>query len=318
MKRFLPALVSLLATGAPAFAQTGPSLVLKPWATDQQHGELAASGILLSSHVKGSGSGFTLATFESTGRFRLQPEMRGGLSAGYNLTYLNINSGDASLPARLVDQSFGLGTSFGDYSGWKIGGSGAVGYAGNNPFADSNAWYLKADLFATTNLDAQSQLRIILDYDGNRSIFPDVPLPLVSYMHAVNQQLSFNVGVPYSSVTYKPNDRWSFNVDYYLPVTVNARATYKINDQWSAYGAFENRFYSFHDSQYAGHTRIFFRQRRLEAGVNWQAQPQLRATLAGGYAFGQRFEKGFQILNTETVRDVADAPYLRAAVQWTF
>lgn len=317
MRRLFVAVGLSMLTALPAFAQTGPALILKPWARGQ-HGGVDASGIFLNSHVKGSNSGFTLATFESAGRFRLQPEMEGGLAAGYDLTYLNIVSGDSLLPDRLVDQSIGLGSNFGEYDGWKVGGSAAAGYAGNNPFADGNAWYMKADLFATTPLSADSQLRIILDYDGNRSLFPDVPLPLVSYMQKVDDNFSYNLGVPYSSLHYRPTDRWTIDVQYYLPVTIDADATYKINDQWSAYGAFENRYFAFHDSAYDGNTRLFFRQRRLEGGVHWRPKAHTMVTLAGGYAFGQRFEKGFQILNTTTVRDIADAPYVRAAVRFTF
>lgn len=319
MKRLIAAGVMVLMAAGSAMAQTGPGLMLQPWRGDNR-AQLGASGIVLAGHVKGTSRAFTLTTFESSGRARLQSTMQGGLSFGYNLTYLNMNSSDPLLPSRLVDQSVALGSDFGNYDGWDIGGTAAIGYTGESPFSDGNAWYPKLDLFGTKALDADSQLRVILDYDGNRSLWPDVPLPLVSYTHRASDSLTYTVGVPYSEVKYKPSaqSRWNLDVNYYLPVTVNAHLNYQIDKRWTVYGAFENRFYAFHYRPYGSNKRLFFRQRRLETGAHWQACSNTRVTLAGGWAFAQQFDSGFGILNTSTVRKISDEPYVRAAVTVTF
>ena len=51
------------------------------------------------------------------------------------------------------------------------------GFAGDNAFTDGSAFYGLANVTAIHSLGDDRGYMLILDYNGNRSIFPDIPRP---------------------------------------------------------------------------------------------------------------------------------------------
>lgn len=240
------------------------------------------------------------------------------LRFGFDATYINIDSSDPALPERLVDQSIAVGFGIGAFDGWEVGATVGVGYAGNNPFADAEALYGLANLIFSYKIDDTSSVQFLLNYDGNRTLWPDVPLPGIVYNHRVDDTLSYSVGVPYSSITWSPVDRLTLHADYALPYTFNVLAEYEVVDDWFVFGAFSSRNDAFTLDEDRDHRRLFFSQRRLEAGVRWQPSERCELLLAAGYAFDQEFEYGFDSRDLDTVRELTDEPFIRAAVAFEF
>lgn len=299
-------------------AQTGPALMLKPFA-DEQSTELGFDALVFSdgdTNAPGPDD-FGLTIYEAQGRFAPLPDRR-RLRFGFDLTYYDIDTNDGALPNRLVDQSFAVGFGVAEFDGWEVGAVLGVGFAGDNPYADSEAFYGIVDLIFSLEINDNSSLQIILDYNGNRSIFPDIPLPAVAYNRKIDDTLRYTVGLPFSSLTWVPAEGWTIDLRYAVPFTVNATIDYAFIDGWHVFGAFVNRFEGFHLDGDVDNRRLFFSQRRLEGGVRWEPCPYAELILACGFAFDQEFERGFDARDLSTVRKVSDEPYLRAGIRLQF
>jgi hypothetical protein len=204
--------------------------------------------------------------------------------------------------------------------GWEVGGVVGIGYAGTRPYADWDSTYFLADLILSKELDEQSSLQFNLNYNGNRNVFPDIPLPGVSYSrHSDIEGLRYIVGFPYSNITYQPDNRWTLQMGYVIPFSFTARAEYALVEHLSLFGDFGTFTRGFWLEDDAGNNdRIFFTQRRLEAGLEYEAHDNVSLTLAGGWAFGQEFETGWDARDTDELREIDDAPYVRVGVQVGF
>ena len=319
MKRLLCTSVVLGALTAAAQGQTSPALIVLPW-QDDSHVEMTADAMIFNGgHTDSPTSdGVHLQIVRARGRAALDPA-EPNLRFGGELLYINIDSNDPALPERLVDQSFAVGFGIARVDNWEIGATVGFGYAGNNPYADSEALYGLASLIFAYRIDEDQSVQFLLDYDGNRSVLPDVPLPGFVYQRRINDVLSVWVGFPYSAITWKPIDRLTLDVRYAVPYSFQARAGYELTDGLSIFGLFANSTDAFRlDDDPRDHRRLFFSQRRAERGIDWQPSPRCRILLAGGYAFDQKFEYGFDTRDLDTVRDLSDEPYLRAEAGFRF
>ena len=318
----------LFLVAAPVAAQTGAPLLLKPWPATPEADpegaaarvELSADGLLFSgAEIGDTGHELDLWQAESQGRYRLGPPSSSGqpLSLGYEALYLSLNADDAALPERLADVSAAFAVNHHASEDWALGFVGGVGYAGTAPFADGDSVYFLGDLILNRRLDERSRLSFILSYDGNRTLWPDTPLPAVAYSRRSSERLAYTVGLPYSSITWQPADRWLLELQYTLPYALDALVSYELAENLSLFGAFDNRYDAFwlEDDE---DRRIFFTQRRLEAGFRYEATGSTQLVLAGGYAFGQEFETRWDSRDTEELREVDAAPYVRVGIDLAF
>jgi hypothetical protein len=309
-----------------ASAQTGAALLLQPWPTygpedDLTHVRLQTFDDVLyvpRADVKGTDDDASLWFFDSRGRFKFTREPGPGPAIGYDILYVDVRSGDASLPNRLFDGS--LATAFGTRldDDWELGVVVGFGYAGVRPFADGDSLYAMGDVILARALDERSKITFNLNYNGNRNIWPDIPLPAVSYARRSQiEGLTYIVGFPFTTITYSPDVHWKFNFTYSVPYFVEARVDYSITRKlglFAAYDSFTRGFWL----EDVDNRRVFFSQRRIEAGVQYGIFEQLNLVLAGGYAFDQEFETGWDIRNTTTLRDLDSRPYVRFAITSTW
>ncbi len=300
-------------------AQTSAGLLIAPW-QDDTYAEISAEAFIFNGgHTDSRTSdSVRLQLIEARGRAALSPNDP-HLRFGSELFYLNIDSDDPALPERLVDQSHAIGFGITQFDGWEVGAVVGFGYAGNNPYGDSEALYGLANLIFSYRIDDDQSVQFLVNYNGNRTIFPDAPLPGIVYNHRVNDTLSYSVGFPYSSITWKPIDRLTLDLSYAITFTLRAHADYEFVDNWHVFGGFTSSHNAFTiDDDPREHRRLFFSQRRLETGIRWQSSPRCHVLLAGGYAFDQKFEYGYDTRDLDTVRDLSDEPYLRMSVGFSF
>ena len=158
-----------------------------------------------------------------------------------------------------------------------------------------------------------------LDYDGNRPILPDVPLPGVAYTKRVARDFFFVIGAPVTSIEWRPDDRLRVELVYTVPDRLDASLGYRFAKGFTVFGNFENRRDGFFiDGLPANYDRLIFEQRRAEVGLRWEPKKDVMFSIAGGYAFGQEFSTGFDIRKTHLVTDVSDEPYVRFGVDIRF
>jgi hypothetical protein len=333
----------LLAAAMPrmTLAQTGPDLLIKPWPREQIVEAEAQADFYNQTNTNNranDGSGTRakvgLSEEDSDGRLRLFPRdenVRADPRLGYNLTYLQLNTNDPHLPKHLTDDSIALGTGIADISGWEAGITVGVGYAGAGAFNDGNALYGQFDLLVGHDISKTSKIGVVLDYNGNRSFLPDVPLPGVVYTQTIDPTLLLAVGFPLATVTWTPDKAYTldrqFTLDatYTIPDSFEVKADYAVIDSTGAAGkiaafaSFTNRLLPFHDNDEAvGRYRVFFEQNRAEVGVRWTPKPIVSLVVAGGYAFDQRFHYGWDSTNYSEIAKLGDALYTRVGLEFRY
>ena len=254
----------------PAVAQVGTALVAVPWRPGQS---LETDSYVIgldtdtSDDVFGAGDDLTLVRAVTFGRYRPNPDNPEGLSIGWLHDHTELNTGDVRLPERLVTSALAVGGSLGRHDGWDVGFSVGGGFSGDLPYADGNAWYGLGSLFARKQLgQTPTFVTLFLDYDGSRSFLPDVPLPAIQYNVRESATLSYSIGLPFSSVSWQPDERWSIDVNFLLPIAGTAEVSYRFDDRLSAYAQYETSTRAYHLADAGDNERFFFEQSRLELG----------------------------------------------------
>lgn len=309
---------TLLLAARPAGAQANAALLIKPWEAAGAHEDHTALYFYGGSHSHDTGAGFDMATFESQGRVRLLPGKEASPRLGYDVTYLNLNTGQRNFPGQLLDASVAAGSFLSESNGWVTGLTLGVGYAGNAPFAVGRAWYGRADFVLAKKFSETDALGVGFDYDGHRTYAPDIPLPGFGWSHQVDPTLLAVIGVPLTSITWKPDPRLRVYADYILLTDFDLDVGYEFVKHWTVFGGMETRDNAFYISQQSGHQRMLYTQRRVQAGIRWQPKQFVTLSLAGGYAFDTRFERGWDYRNVKSVLHAGDEPFLSASMELKF
>jgi hypothetical protein len=312
------AFAGLLALGSGAAnAQTNSALLVKPFPKELLVQSETGGAWLEQGHVQGSDEDFKLSLYGSQGMFRLKPGELASPRIGYNFVYLDTQTSLSGFPSRLVDQSVAFATPVAKYEEWIIGASFGIGYAGDSFFGDGDAYYGLASLAAFRELDETSAIAFVLDYDGNRTFLPDLPLPGFAYIKRIDDKLELTAGVPVSSIRWKATDQLTVELAYFLPWDVRLDVGYEVIPHLTIFGRTRQETQGFYvDGLSENHYRILFQQRRAEAGVRYSPDDHLNFDLAIGYAWGGEFSSGFSLRSTtREIADISDEPYVRAGLE---
>ncbi|MCC7145276.1 MAG: hypothetical protein IT443_02395 [Phycisphaeraceae bacterium] len=296
-----------------ASAQTGPGLLISPWQEKQSVEFSLDARYIDDAHVKGTTQHYTSTEYDSVARWRLDTENPASPVIGHEIVYFHNTTGRPDM----VDQSAAVGMTVGQWQDWTFSVIAGVGFAGYSVYEHEEAIYAKGDLIASHDLDEKSSLILMLDYNGNRAVLPDIPLPGIAYQRRESDTLSYTLGLPRSSVTWKPAEQWTVNVAYTLPLSANANVDFEFVEHWHLFAMFENKSWAFHNED-QDNQRLLIEQKRLEAGLRWQVCPNSALVLAGGYAFDTRESFGFDRLTDRGERWVSDEPYVRAGFDMNF
>jgi hypothetical protein len=304
--------------GSSALAQTGPDLLLRPFPRERTV-EASGSGVWLADgHSDNADADFRLSLYESSGRARIFPKERADPRVGYDLLWLDLDTDDPALPERLIDHSLAFGMGVFDVNGWLGGLTVGAGFAGDAPYGDANAWYYMATFAIGREIDETSQIGIAIDYNGNRSIYPDVPLPGFQYRKRVDPKLLLGIGVPVTFIEYKPIDAVTLTFNYSIPDRLDGRVEYAVTKRLGLFAEYFARTEAFHVEGLSGDRRLIYEQRRAEAGVRWELVEHGILVVSGGYAFDQEFNVGFDTRHAPNIADPSDEPYLRVGFEVRF
>lgn len=300
------------------WAQTGSLMMIEPF-QKQGHVELSGSATVYQdgSTTRTGANNFGLTIYDAQGRVALLPDPK-ILRLGFDLTQYDIDTNDPGLPKTLSDQSYAVGFRISEFVAWEMGGVLGVGFTGDNPYSDGDAWYGIASLIASYEFDEESTLQLIFDYNGNRSIFPDLPLPSFAYNRKVSDAFRYTLGVPASSLVWLPKEGLTTTVSGLVPFFINVNIDYEFTEGWHVFGNYGNRVDAFHLDGDDDNRRVFFTQEDAEIGGRWEATTFAELILAGGYAFDREFTRGFDLRELDKIRDISEEWYVRAAVQLRF
>ncbi len=154
----------------------------------------------------------------------------------------------------------------------------------------------------------------LLDYDGNRSLFPDIPIPAVEYVDQSNPNFVFVLGLPVDLIYWKPIPDLEILLDLEAPQSVAVEIDYHISKQLTLYTTFGDDSNRYAVDDLPHNRRLIFEQTRVGAGITYQPVENVGFTLGAGYAFEQRFGVGFDERRLRDKIDISDEPYLRLGV----
>jgi hypothetical protein len=304
-----------------ALAQTNSALLIAPFSKELAVEAEASAVFLEGGHIAESDNDedFRLSGYGTQGHFRLIPGELKSPRIGYDFTYLDLDTSFDALPDRLVDQSIAIGFPIAQIDEWILGASVGVGYAGDGGFGDGDAWYGLSSIAAFRQIDDKQALVFVLDYDGNRTFLPDIPIPGVAYIRRIDDRLEMTLGVPISSIKWEATDQLTVELAYSLPDDFRVDIGYEFIPHLALFGRVrQQRVGFFFDGLAENYDRIIFQQRRAEAGVRFEPNEQIHADLALGYAWGGEFSEGFDSRRTNEIADISDEPYIRAGVELRF
>ncbi len=307
-----------------ASAGTGPGLELLPWPENAAAVFTQTATVFGDTHTKGNNDHFQMTSVDLDGRYRLSnaaqttPLTLSALALGYQVQYFNINTTALTIPQHLIDVSVAAGEVLYDSARWRISFVGGAEYSGSSVGGDPNAYYGRADLLGQYRIDKNRKLIVGLDYYGNRLFLPDVPLPIIAYNWRINRQLEIFAGLPYVGLEWKPQPRLKMRVFYEIPYSGSAILKYRLFDHFKLMADYADDENAFHVSGTPNTQRLFFSQQRIEAGLSWRPKRAIRLEFAGGYAFGQEFQSGFDVRKLNTLSEIAPEPYVRIDIAFGF
>lgn len=313
------AVAAIIAMPLPARAQTGPELLVKPWPDKGQLFDGAAEAWLSEAgHIKSTNNAFQLYEFEADGRFRILPGNEISPRIGYDITFLDNHTHGKQVPDQLTDASVALGTGLAKWDKWVAAITFGVGYAGSGPFNESAAWYGKADFVLANLISDDDSVGIIFDYDGHRTFLPDVVLPGVGYSHRFDPKLSTVLGIPFSSVDWKPIDKLELTAEYDLLADFKTSAAYEIGAGWSLFARYDYIRAAFETPGLGKDRRLLFYDRRAEAGVKFSPNQNMNFIVAAGFGWDGSYRRGWDYRRDQLVADFSDEPYLHADFELRF
>jgi hypothetical protein len=298
-------------------AQTGPELLLRPWQKDERVQTQGDFHLFNEGSTKNSDD-FRLTMYDTSGRVRLMPEQRAQPTLGWNYTDFN-TSGDPNLPSHLIDTSIGFGMGVADWSGWQAGVTVGLGYAGAGAFDDANAWYGMGDFLIGKKFGKDESLGFGLDFDGNRTYMPDVPIPGFLYTKRIYPQVLVGLGFPVTTIEYKPMDDLRLFALFYFPDDYEVRVDYTVVRNIGIFADWNYRREAFHSDELKNTVdRIIYQTHLVELGVKWSPIEAANLIVAGGYAFNQEFNVGFDTRDQDRIAKPSDEPYLRLGFEVRF
>ncbi len=304
----------------PAAGQVAPSILIVPWDQDTRAFQTRNQLFYIpEGNVSGSDDGIDVLLYDSYGRVKFEPQNADPVfSLGYRLTTADLNTSSPDLPGGFTDVAAAAAVNLGEvFDGWEMGVIGGAGIATDNHFDDSDALYAVGTVHFSHRLDERSALHLGLSFDGNRPIFPDIPLPYVTYVLRPADGVVLQLGVPVTSVTWRPTEMILIEARYLVPVTLLGRASLLLTDEWSLFVEYDQDTTAFHREADDENRRLFYRQRRVGGGVRYRHE-RLEVAAGAGFAFDQEFERGWDLRDTDTVVELSDEPYFFLTLEGRF
>jgi hypothetical protein len=225
--------------------------------------------------------------------FPLQISENGILLGIASLKYTRLSSqaalpvSGADIPDELWDARAGVFITRDLNNGWEIGGLFNLGTASDQPFNSIDELTLTTLGFLNVPARERDSWIFSLFYSPTSQI--RFPIPGIAYAWRPNDQWEAQIGLP-ASLTYAPNDRFSFRARY-TPVTdVFVEARQMLDHHWSLFGRYQilNETYFLADRD-DREDRFFVFEQQLAAGLSRQLPKGFSLELSAGYLFDRSF-----------------------------
>jgi hypothetical protein len=236
----------------------------------------------------------------------------------------------------MSDASVAVGMGIFKIDDWIGGVTAGVGYASaasqfNRPDQlpdniapflanDANAFYGQANFAVGKTFENGDSFGLVVSYDGNRTIYPDVPLPGFEYARKVNDDFTFAIGFPFSRLNWDPDGPLSVDINLSVPQDLTGRVSLDFATAFGSpveiYGAISRRTIASTWDELPRNRRVFFTQSLAEIGFSIEPEAdEVQFLIAGGWDFERRLTSGFDTRQTTLLSDVDAGPFIRFAFE---
>ena len=250
--------------------------------------------------------------------FRILPGNEISPRFGYDLTYLDNHTRANGLPDQLTDVSVAVGSGIAKWDQWVAGITLGIGYAGSNAFDVGKAWYGKSDLIIAREINSTDVVAIAIDYNGNRTYLPDVPLPGLGYSHRFDPTFTAVIGAPFASIEWKPLTHFVFSMEYELLKDFKASLGYEFISGFTAYAKFDYVRDAFHVNGLERDHRLLFYEQRVETGIRYEPDVHFTLKAGVGYTWDASYRTGRDFQKDDVVTGFSDRPYLRIGLSFQY
>ena len=224
-------------------------------------------------------------------------------------------------PKDLWDIRFGTYYTHDFDNGTKGFVTASVGSASDRPFYGIREMAVNATAFLRVS-DGETNAWIwSLVFSTNSQVLYYIPIPGLAYYYAPSEQLQATIGFPFAMVKYHPWERWRFEFKYTMLTTIRARVFYELTSGCSSYAGFDwlTDNYMLYD-RVDSDDRFYSYEKRVVAGLRWQAIHNLTFDLSAGYAFDRYYFEGhgFLVTNGHDQVDLGNGPFVAAQLKAIF
>lgn len=222
-------------------------------------------------------------------------------------------------PGELWDLRFGMTYRQLLDNGWIVGGNLTIGSPSDKPFASIEEITVTATGLLRIPDGERNAWIFMLNYSNNREFCRHIPIPGVAYLYNPDEKLRLLLGMPYTSVQYRPIEPVLLEASYMIPRGVHAKIGYSPIKPVTLYAGFDWRNHRWfrHDRE-DDDDRLFYYEKRVKAGVEWRILENLVLDVGGGFAFHRMFFEAPAYRGRDENRlNLSDGPFLAAQLRLT-
>ena len=247
--------------------------------------------------------------FSMTARGRYQDFSTRARFAGSNTPF----------PEELWDVRFGAAYRHKFDNDWIAGLSVNVGSNSDEPFHSEDEIVAQGIGFLRVPHRQRNAWIFSLLYTNDSDFLSGVPVPGIAYQWVPSETFNAVIGVPFSSVEWKPIEPLTLEAQYFPTRQVRARATWRIFRPLRAYIGFDwdNERYRLADRPDED-KRLYYYEKRLTGGARFDLK-HVGVEVYGGYVFDRFYFLGESYSDRRKDRfDVEAGPFVgfRIGVRW--
>lgn len=223
------------------------------------------------------------------------------------------------LPTELWDVAFGGSYRHKFDNGW-IGALGlTITSPSDEPFASEDEILPRAVGMLRVPHKERNAIILSLFYLRYEEFLGGVPVPGLAYQYVPSDRFNAVVGVPFTSVEYKPLEKLTLEAQYFPVREVRTRATYELFRPLRLFAGFDADNYSyFLADRLFKRERLFYYELRGMAGARFDLR-HVGFQVRGGYAFNRFYFEGDEYQDRRDNRlDVDPSPFVAAGVAVRF
>jgi hypothetical protein len=223
-------------------------------------------------------------------------------------------------PSELWDASATISYRHKFDNGWIAGLALTGGSASDKPFHSEDELYYRGFLMLRVPHGERNAWIFSLLYASDQDVFDlNVPVPGIAYVWNPSDRFNLVIGVPFSSIQFKPVESITLEAQYFPVRRVRARATWEIFRPLRAYVGFDwdhdKYFRSDRDDK---DDMIFYYEKRLTAGIRFDLR-HVGFEIAGGWALDRFYYEGESYSDRKDNRiSVEDGPFISGRVSVRF